>query len=342
MEKQIIGIRKDGLGGRLISFILALNLSKKLSCKYGYIWLENKACESTFSDLFSLSCDSEITIYQRFDELKSVAKNSIGYLGVRRNFICESIDSLRTSMILDNKDQNSATEEIKERDKLTIIETCEVVVVKPSFETEFTATAEELNPGYFNKVVKPQDEIMQMKDNFLNCVGRDNLVGVHVRRGDIISKKLQKKFVSLEAHIKQMNIFLQDNPQNRFFVSTDSNEVICELKKVFPNKIVHFLNNDYTRTAAGIRAALIDLLILSECSIIQGGKSQFCLAASILGGKKLVNPPRCLSCKLPPKLKLSFCNNILKYAFNSLRSFFLGFFKAWAGLKAKFELGSRR
>ena len=266
MKKHIIGIRQDGLGGRLISFILALNLSKKLSCKYGYIWLENKACASCFSDLFSFSGDNEIAIYRKFNELKSVAKNNIGYLGQRRNFICESIKSLRTSMKLDAENNEPATEEIQERDKSEIIKTCEVVVVKPYLETEFAA--EQLDPGYFNKIVKPQDEIVQIKDNFLNCVGRDNLVGVHVRRGDIIPKKRYDKFVSLETHINQMNNYLRENPQNRFFVSTDSLEIIGELKEVFPDKIVYFAKDDHTRSAAGIKAALIDLLILSECSII--------------------------------------------------------------------------
>jgi len=285
MGKQIIGVRQDGLGGRLISFILTLNLSKKLSCKYGYIWRENKACENIFSDLFSLPRDCEIAIYGKFNELKSVAKKNIGYLGQKRNFICESIDSLRISMRLDAEDKNSEIEEIKERDKLEILETCEVVVVKPYLETEFTA--EQLDPGYFNKIVKPQDEIMQMKDNFLNCIGRDNLAGVHVRRGDIIPKKRYDKFVSLKTHINQMNNHLRENPRNRFFISTDSPEIIGELKEAFPDKIVYFAKDDHTRGAAGIKAALIDLLILSECSIIQGGTSQFCRAASILGGKKL-------------------------------------------------------
>lgn len=289
MQKHIIGIRQDGLGGRLISFILALNLSKKLSRKYGYIWLENKDCDSSFSDLFSFSGDHEIAIYQRFNELKAVSKNSIGYLGKRRNFICESIKSLITSMRLDNEDKGSATKEIKERDKLEIVETCEVVVVKPYLSTEFTA--EQIDPAYFNKIVKPIDKIVQIKDDFLSCVGRDNLVGVHVRRGDIIPKKKQGKFVSLEAHINHMNSSLQENSQNKFFVCTDSPEIIGELKEVFPNKIVHFEKDDHTRSAAGIRGALIDLLILSECSVIQGGNSQFSRAASILGGKKLYRIP---------------------------------------------------
>lgn len=102
------------------------------------------------------------------------------------------------------------------------------------------------------------------------CKDFDKVIGIHIRRTDnvrSIETSTDEKF------FERMDQLLASNPDTRFFLATDSNEVKKLYEQRYGNKIItnHF---DLSRnTLEGMENAVVDLWCLSLCSEILGSAS---------------------------------------------------------------------
>lgn len=94
-------------------------------------------------------------------------------------------------------------------------------------------------------------------------------VGVHIRRTD---HHAINPHSSIQGFIDAMNVEIEQNPDTKFYLATDSAEVMSQLTQFFEDRII-WRSKDYGRnTQSGIQDALIDLLCLSRASKIIGSR----------------------------------------------------------------------
>lgn len=112
-------------------------------------------------------------------------------------------------------------------------------------------------------------------------VSYPSLIGIHIRRTDhteSIARSPIKRFVD------EINSQLATKPDVSFYLSTDSEEVVKELKDLFSHKIITGVSVRNRDSKEGIKAALTDLCCLSQCKKIMGSfKSSFSERAAIMG-----------------------------------------------------------
>lgn len=108
-----------------------------------------------------------------------------------------------------------------------------------------------------------------------------SVIGIHIRRTDNVDSINNSP---LEKFIEQINRNLQSSPSNAFYLSTDSDEVVTELRSIFNDKIITGVSVRTRDSKEGIMSALIDLYCLSQCKVILGSyKSSFSERAAIIG-----------------------------------------------------------
>lgn len=115
----------------------------------------------------------------------------------------------------------------------------------------------------------------------------EEYIGIHIRRTDHSTAIAHSK---LETFILMIQERLQENPNTRFFLATDDNEVERELKKTFGDRIVIQPDKHWGRDSEeGMESAIIDLLCLSRCKVILGSyASGFSVFPARYGNKELI------------------------------------------------------
>jgi hypothetical protein len=99
-------------------------------------------------------------------------------------------------------------------------------------------------------------------------IDKENTVGFHIRRTD---HEWSKSHSGIEKFKAAMQLEISANEQVKFFVATDSPEVLTELKEAFAGRISHVVHQTMNRNLSeGIDSAIIDLYCLARCSKIYG------------------------------------------------------------------------
>ncbi|CAN8063819.1 unnamed protein product [Agarophyton chilense] len=137
-------------------------------------------------------------------------------------------------------------------------------------------------------------------------LGSERVVGLHVRNrtlsqdiknvdflreyGDEATRTMDMWRHKSGVHnfMTVMNRLLKENPATKFFVATDTFEVIGELEgKYGPERILSFTRTCDERDGHCVKYALADLYALSKCKVLYGSNwSSFTEAAERLGGVK--------------------------------------------------------
>jgi hypothetical protein len=128
---------------------------------------------------------------------------------------------------------------------------------------------------------KPTKEIAKRVNE--RIVGFDeHVVGVHIRRTD------NKKSVARspdEAFIAQMRVELENDPEVRFYLATDSAEVKQKFAKIFGDKIITTQFFTTRTTVEGVQEALVELYALAATRKILGSYwSSYSTTAAELSG----------------------------------------------------------
>lgn len=144
-----------------------------------------------------------------------------------------------------------------------------------------------------------------MKDMIAKGVGSENVIGLHVRNRtlerDIKNVDFIKEYggeatktmdmwrqkSGVHNFITLMDSIIKEKPSVKFFVATDTYEVIGQLEEHYPDRILSFKRTCDERDGECVRYALADLYALSKCKELYGSNwSSFTEAAERIGGIK--------------------------------------------------------
>ena len=135
-------------------------------------------------------------------------------------------------------------------------------------------------------------------------LGSDNVIGLHVRNRTLEKDIKNVDFVKeygqqatdtmdmwrhksgVQNFIKQINLIIKQRPSVKFFVATDTYEVIGQLHTMYgADRILSFPRTCDDRDGECVRYALADLYALAKCNELYGSNwSSFTEAAQRLGG----------------------------------------------------------
>ena len=92
-------------------------------------------------------------------------------------------------------------------------------------------------------------------------------IGIHIRRGDNITSQLKSGIIPF---IEKTKMILKENPEQKFYLATDSRDVKDVFKYIFGTSIITS-DPDYSRNnETGIKDALFELFMLSKAQMILG------------------------------------------------------------------------
>ena len=242
--------KRDGLGSRLLNILVGIYYSNTFKLNYKIIWIKKNNCCCEFKDLFKNKGHFEINI----DNFKGFIK--------KNNFISMENFQKTKNYFDDNND----------KDELPVLRKIGSLNIN-----------NKILSSIFN-TLKLSDEVKKILQSFKEEL--DNIVGVHVRRGDLIDHKEKIQRNRIVPNFKYFN-YLDKKNIKKIFLCSDSESVFDDFKKKY--KIIKFeskvLNRD---TKIGIQYSLVDIILLSRCKYIIGGRSGFSQIASIVGNKKLI------------------------------------------------------
>ena len=136
---------------------------------------------------------------------------------------------------------------------------------------------------------KPKEALLREAEKTLAIMmadgGSGKAVGVHIRRGD---NSASVQVSPLELFLERMQAELNQDAQARFYLATDDPNTECMVVARFPGRVT-IRAKDFARDRTkGVQDALVDLLVLSKCSLVLGSYwSSFSQTASEMGGGAL-------------------------------------------------------
>ena len=163
-----------------------------------------------------------------------------------------------------------------------------------SEETFFTKVADTNNKVYletcyefvFVSQTLPiiiEESIRERAIKFLEPYGK--FIGVHIRRTD--SKEAIENS-PIELFIERVDVLISQSPTIKFYISTDSEAVFKNFKKIYNGKVFSGASKRTRQTPDGIFSALIDLYCLSRSEMILGSfYSSFSQMAAKMGNVPL-------------------------------------------------------
>lgn len=226
---------RAGLCNRMRAISSAYELSKKYNTRLIILWNRDSGLNCRFDKLFLDIPNVKVINYcLKYDFI-------IKLLGL---FFTHKFINVRI------KDRKKYEKELEKGNNILI--------------TTFSNLSEENN--FKCLVIRP--EIQKIIDDIISGVHNKDLVGVHIRRTDHVVS-IEKS--TTELFIDEMNKIIDNNPDVKFFLATDSDEEDKKLKELYGDRIISNPNKVYGRNSEnGIIDGLVDLGCLSKCSCIIG------------------------------------------------------------------------
>lgn len=278
-DKLLIAARSDGIGCRLLAIIYGMYLSKKLSCKFGYVWEELNQLDDHFTsgmienkklkfrdidkecDIFDINF---ITEYSYTGKYSTKAGDNLAIANhiLKKNTLNESIFYANHrevgSKLLKDKDAYSSYQNIWNNIKFADN-------IKKLF----------LDADYLVKKYSP-------------------FIALHIRSGDTLYNHENwdvgdcYKATNLEISCEIIEDKISEGYNIILF--SDSNHIADYLANKYSNKVISF---DHLKSKYDFRSstqeALFDMHAMSCADIIYGPDSNFSLLSSCIGNKKFIN-----------------------------------------------------
>lgn len=268
--KYLIVKPQGGIANRIRVTEAAYNYSRSIGVPLTIIWEKNGA----------LNADYEVC----FMPMESVKIINIDYYGtsvfskVKRSFFnaaeavgsaaftSKTLNDHHISPVLDGdapgKKSKAFFDELAKKSRGLFIETCY-----------------EFYPNIFNFGLDIQTDIKINAHHLLDKY--PSLTGIHIRRTDHPDSVHGSP---LQGFFNEINAIMKQDSSAAFYLSTDAEDVVQELKKIFADKIITGVTVRSRESKEGIVAALTDLYCLSQCRKILGSlKSTFSERAAIIG-----------------------------------------------------------
>ena len=268
-----------GLANRLRVLLSAQRLAEMTNRALAVVWLPHKGCGCQYSDLF----ENEI---QQVDsgDLSDVASSEI----------------VRIS--------KNDTHHLFSEAPVVYCRSCHILGKPGEFPYGvFTKLA-----PYFNRL-KPIRWIQEAVDACVANRFRSHMLGVHVRRGDRVDKKIREQGLIgtvSDLFFKEVDRYLRDWPEAAIFLATDDGApterfekytyrpegLVREFTERYGTKLVIYKKRTLDRAdVTGVQDALIDLLLLNNTNFVFGSAgssfSQFAIMRNLESRKTM---RRCL------------------------------------------------
>lgn len=261
---MIIFITANGLGNRLRTIGSLQNVARKTGHKLFVVWSKEFDLNADFSDFFEPTEDFLVLNIK----INKWTRNFLSHY-----FLYPRITKLLRALIVSASyiQSHSEIEMIDDfqKNKLILIRTC----------YEFTKQYN-LDSFRFNNQVKQQSVIEK------NKICRENLIGIHIRRGDHAISSEYSSSELFEAYIKDVE---RKNQGKTFYIASDSVDEKEKLKCKYGTSVITQPVSSYDRgTKEGMIESAIELYNLSCCCLVVGSfTSTFSEMASRLGHSKL-------------------------------------------------------
>lgn len=115
---------------------------------------------------------------------------------------------------------------------------------------------------YFN-MLKPCKNIQIVLDNFVSEKFSGNILGVHIRLGDKITKN-KLKISEIQKYYPFVDHEISQNKYDKIFVSCDEQIGYDLMTQRYENKVIRY-DHDYDKDQKDDKVALICILLLSKC-----------------------------------------------------------------------------
>ncbi len=265
MKKHIYLLPYGGLCNRINTMTSTINLVKASNLSLTVFWENNVDLTADFKDLF---CELEINNikivklrWYHFLFFRARKKNLLIPKLIRFIFGFKQIEDLST--------QSNVRLENLGNSKYTYLSTCHAIGCK----------------GNISEIFIPKESLTQKLNSLISDFS-ENIIGLHIRRGDHIKAI---KASPMDNFYRLMDLEIDKNNETKFFIATDSKEVKEDLLLRYDDRIIS-QNVDLRRNKLeGMHGAVIDLWALSETKKIIGTNlSTFSVVASEIGGIELI------------------------------------------------------
>lgn len=256
-EKFIVCVNRAGIGNRLRGLVSAMRLCKKLDRKLLLFWENNKYLGCDFNDLFE----------NKFNE-------------VDEEFV----------KLISNQPYSKTYRDVLEEDfddhEYIILDTWKFVFLPGEIENDFNktyASKEGANIDFeFDRIpmnlrLEILEELIELRiskdvlDKVKSFEDKHNLKkynGMHIRRGDNKFTTDGREKVSSDEKFAKI---ILDNPDEKFFVSSDSILSSICMKTISPDRIIYYPDEDKKRsTKESIQEALAAIILLSKTKYLYG------------------------------------------------------------------------
>lgn len=276
-DKTIIPYCTAGIGNRLRIIASCSVIAEETGRKLRVYW-DNKqmnGCLSKLDELF----ENEINTIQ-IDELNTLEDCSM---------CVEEYDAHREDWEFDNPVLKNLTDKygVKGKDGFNYDINEKNIII---FNIDFLNNVSLEKSYSFLKKLKPVKKIQENIDKIINDLNLSkNIIGIHARGSDF--------GVPVKFYIDKINEFLEQDPNQKFFLSTEDENYEKEIVKTFPNSILYRKKNHYivknnnlpwshksfNRNSDHVKEAIEDMYILSSTNIqIYHYLSTFCEICRII------------------------------------------------------------
>lgn len=264
--QQITLVPFGGLCNRMIAIASALTLCRRRGASLRVVWCSKSWCRCRFDDLFEpLPADAVMQSVGRLPLLleRNLPRNFRRMGAVRRLLGWQSIDDFQN-----HGSTVSVEPQLTERRRI-YVSSCMALV--PDYTME----------GLF----RPKAGIQQTIDALTSDFG-DHTYGVHIRRGDHTTSMAHSPVSLFQARMRQL---IAEEPEARFYLATDGEDVKQALTAEFGDRIVSYEAAALSRASVeGMKDAVVDLFCLARTKKVLGSwGSSYSIIAAKLGGIEL-------------------------------------------------------
>ena len=242
MKKNIIAANPGGLSNRIKCLISMWRISEKSDIEMYLYWNQNDRCGAEFHKLFEN--DFNIISEEELENMENKVVSETHRLIVLGDEIPDGFAKVFPTPRGNNID----------------------------FEFNRIPNDVRINICNYLNELKPIEIIRSIVNNFATKNDVENLVGIHIRRGDFLDgKEGLGKVSSDDKFIKKMKELLIDEPSTKFFLCTDCQFTEDKFKEIFKDKIIIYPKKKRDRQSTiATQQGLVDLLLLARTKHIIG------------------------------------------------------------------------
>jgi len=271
-----------------------LLIAKHFECKASIVWKNNRHLDCDFNNLFYERGSFEVVpninnLINQESSLCSIHNMAITkykhtsdfMVGIRNDML--NIRALREEYIKlgkvssFNKDNQVI---IKAMSKALLENDIVAFRARKDFSRFYNISYSDI----FHNNLMPLANIQSLVDSYIDNNSFKNILGVQVRRGDLSSSSLTNiRIVPINKYFEKIDYLLKINRYEKIFLATESVDIIGAFHKRYKDMVINYPIDEYSRSGKGVVYALVDMILLSKCTLIISGRSQLPATAAKIG-----------------------------------------------------------